>query len=107
MASTSRPRDQPGLAAADFAALRNDWPSAFALGIDVVRVTSGDEREAARARVLEYFLLAGDDPAVPRHARPWPAPCSSPAERGADARHAAGVRDCATLGGERQPVKRK
>lgn len=55
-----------GLVAADFAALRNDWPSAFALGIDVVRATSGDEREAARARVLEYFLLAGDDPAVPK-----------------------------------------
>ncbi len=64
-------RDEPpagttGLEAADFAALRNDWPTAFALGIDVVRVTSGEEREAARARVLEYFLLAGDDPAVPK-----------------------------------------
>jgi putative thioredoxin len=55
-----------GLLAADFAALRNDWPAAFALGIDVVRATSGEEREAARARVLEYFLLAGDDPAVPK-----------------------------------------
>lgn len=55
-----------GLLAADFAALRNDWPAAFALGIDVVRITSGDEREAARARVLEYFLLAADDPAVPK-----------------------------------------
>jgi putative thioredoxin len=55
-----------GLLAADFAALRNDWPTAFALGIDVVRGTSGEEREAARARVLEYFVLAGDDPAVPR-----------------------------------------
>lgn len=55
-----------GLLAADFAALRNDWPAAFALGIDVVRVTAGDEREAARARVLEYFLLAGDDPSVPK-----------------------------------------
>jgi putative thioredoxin len=58
--------DATGLLAADFAALRNDWAAAFALGIDVVRVTSGDEREAARARVLEYFLLAGDDPAVPK-----------------------------------------
>jgi putative thioredoxin len=55
-----------GLLAADFAALRNDWPAAFALGIDVVRVTVGDEREAARARVLDYFLLAGDDPAMPK-----------------------------------------
>ncbi len=60
------PADATGLLAADFAALRNDWPAAFALGIDVVRVTSGEEREAARARVLEYFLLAGDDPAVPK-----------------------------------------
>ena len=40
-------RDEPrapgraGLEAADFAALRNDWPTAFALGIDVVRVTVG------------------------------------------------------------------
>ena len=64
-------RDEPadgatGLEAADFAALRNDWPTAFALGIDVVRVTSGEDREAARARVLDYFLLAGDDPAVPK-----------------------------------------
>jgi putative thioredoxin len=64
-------RDEPaegaaGLEAADFAALRNDWPTAFTLGIDVVRATSGDDREAARARVLEYFLLAGDDPAVPK-----------------------------------------
>lgn len=64
-------RDEPaagttGLEAADFAALRNDWPVAFALGIDVVRVTAGDDREAARARVLEYFLLAGDDPSVPK-----------------------------------------
>jgi len=58
--------DASGLLAADFAALRNDWPAAFALGIDVVRVTSGDERDAARARMLEYFLLAGDDPAVPK-----------------------------------------
>lgn len=60
------PAGTPGLEAADFAALRNDWPTAFALGIDVVRVTAGEEREAARQRVLEYFLLAGDDPAVPK-----------------------------------------
>ena len=54
------------LVAADFAALANDWPRAFTLGIEAVRSTSGDEREQARARVLEYFLLAGDDPAVPK-----------------------------------------
>jgi putative thioredoxin len=54
------------LLAADFAALRGDWSSAFELGISVVRSTADDDRDAARARVLEYFLLAGDDPAVPK-----------------------------------------
>ena len=52
------------LQAADFAALRNDWPRAFELGIEEVRASSGDEREAARTRMVDYFLLAGDDPAV-------------------------------------------
>jgi putative thioredoxin len=54
------------LLAADFAALRGDWSQAFTLGIDAVRLTSGDERDSARARVLEYFVLAGDDPSVPK-----------------------------------------
>lgn len=58
--------DEPALVAADFAALSGDWGRAFALGIAAVRVTAGDEREAARQRVLEYFLLAGDDPGVPK-----------------------------------------
>jgi len=58
--------DEPALVAADFAALAGDWARAFSLGIGVVRVTAGDEREAARQRVLEYFLLAGDDPGVPK-----------------------------------------
>ena len=51
---------------ADFAALRNDWPTAFDTAIGVVRLAAGDEREAARTRVVEYFLLAGDDPSVPK-----------------------------------------
>jgi putative thioredoxin len=54
------------LLAADFAALRNDWPRAFELGIEEVRDSAGDEREAARSRMVDYFLLAGDDPSVPR-----------------------------------------
>ena len=54
------------LLAADFAALRGDWSAAFDRGIAVVRSTAGEDRDAARARVLEYFLLAGDDPAVPK-----------------------------------------
>jgi putative thioredoxin len=39
--------------------------AAFALLVDVVRDTAGDERESARQRLLDLFLVAGDDPAVP------------------------------------------
>lgn len=53
------------LVAADFAALRGDWAAALSLAIDAVRSTTGDEREAARVRVVELLLVAGDDPAVP------------------------------------------
>jgi len=58
--------DEPALVAADFAVLTGDFARAFDLGIAAVRASAGDERESARQRVLEYFLLAGDDPAVPR-----------------------------------------
>jgi len=57
------PRDM--LLAADFAALENDWTRAFELSIGAVRITAGDDREAARQRVLDYFAVAGNDPAVP------------------------------------------
>jgi len=56
--------DADALMAADFAALEMDWPTAFDLVIGVVRRTSGDEREVARLRAVDYFLVAGDDPAV-------------------------------------------
>jgi putative thioredoxin len=56
--------DEPALVAADFAALSGDWDRACTLGIDEVRRSAGADRDAARARVLEYFVLAGDDPAV-------------------------------------------
>lgn len=56
----------PLLERADHAALAGEWEQAFALAITAVRESAGDEREVARARVLEYFLIAGDDPAVPR-----------------------------------------
>ena len=56
----------PLLERADHAALAGEWEQAFALAITAVRELAGDEREVARARVLEYFLIAGDDPAVPR-----------------------------------------
>jgi len=62
------PTDSQGIddsmLAADFAALEGDWPGAFALLVDCVRRTAGDERDAARARLIELFLVAGDDPSV-------------------------------------------
>ncbi len=63
-APTSTDDDASTLLAADFAALGNDWTTAFRLATDVVRRTAGDERDAARARVLDYFIMAGDDAAV-------------------------------------------
>lgn len=57
---------EANLLVADYAALRNDWDAAFAAAIGVVRRSAGDEREAARQRVVEYFILADDDPAVPK-----------------------------------------
>ena len=60
------PADAPLLVSADYAAMQGDWPRAFELGITAVRDATGDEREAARARVLDYFMIAGDDPSVPR-----------------------------------------
>jgi putative thioredoxin len=53
------------LAAADAAAASGEMAAAFALLVDVVRDTAGDERESARQRLLDLFLVAGDDPAVP------------------------------------------
>lgn len=61
--SITTPQDM--LIAADFAALENDWPKAFELSIGAVRMTFGDEREHTRQRVLDYFAVAGSDPAVP------------------------------------------
>lgn len=55
--------DDP-LAEADTAALAGDWQRAFDLAIAVVRMSAGDERERARQRVIDYFAIAGDDPAV-------------------------------------------
>lgn len=52
------------LAAADAMALMGDWSTCFERLIATVRATTGDERERARARLLEMFALAGDDPAV-------------------------------------------
>lgn len=59
--------DVPGqLAIADLDAISGSWAEAFDRLIALVRTTSGDDRDAVRARLLELFLVAGDDPAVPR-----------------------------------------
>lgn len=50
---------------ADMAASTGDWATAFAALLSEVTVTSGEEREHARQRLLELFAMAGDDPAVP------------------------------------------
>lgn len=53
------------LLAADLDALNSDWPAAFGRLISLVSRTSGDDRQAARTRVVELFELAGpDEPAV-------------------------------------------
>jgi putative thioredoxin len=57
---------QAHLAAADVEALQGAWSEAFARLIDAIRMTSGDERELVRNRLVELFTLAGDDPAVPK-----------------------------------------
>lgn len=52
------------LRAADVEAIRGEWNASFERLITVVRASSGDEREAARNRLIDLFTLAGDDPAV-------------------------------------------
>ena len=75
--STSPLQDATGLEAADFAALRNDWPAAFALGIDVVRVT----RATSARRPGHGCSSTSCSPATTRPcrrpARRWRAPSSS------------------------------
>jgi putative thioredoxin len=67
LATASDPKDvKAQLAAADVEALQGSWSEAFTRLIDVVRSTSGDERESVRNRLVELFTLAGDDPAVPK-----------------------------------------
>lgn len=52
------------LTQADTLALAGQWADAFARLVESVRSTSGAERDQARARLLEFFLIAGEDPAV-------------------------------------------
>jgi len=49
---------------ADLAAAEGNWEIAFANVIRAVQDSSGSEREESRMRAIEYFTLAGEDPAV-------------------------------------------
>ena len=50
---------QAQLLAADVEAINQDWPAAFDRLIGQVRARTGDERAAARTRLLELFEVAG------------------------------------------------
>lgn len=63
-ASASAADVEVQLQAADLEALGGQWATSFDRLTSLVRVTSGDERERVRARLLDLFTLAGDDPAV-------------------------------------------
>lgn len=52
--------------AADFDALDGNWQNAFDRLIACIKATSGTDRDAARARIIDFFTLAGDDPSVPK-----------------------------------------
>jgi putative thioredoxin len=53
------------LAAADYALAGGDIEAAFTRLLDTLRRTSGDERDAVRDRLVEYFdILGPDDPRV-------------------------------------------
>ncbi|PHX61517.1 MAG: co-chaperone YbbN [Actinobacteria bacterium] len=51
-------------ATADFDALAGRWSLAFDRLVVCVRASSGADRDLVRARMLELFILAGEDPAV-------------------------------------------
>ena len=61
------PNDVPAqLAAADYALSRSDVDGALGRLLALVRRVSGDDRDAVRERLIEYFdLLGPDDPRVP------------------------------------------
>ena len=64
-AAATAPDDaQAAAVAADLDVLEGNWPAAFNRLIECIRATTGDDRTFARARLLEFFLMAGDDPAV-------------------------------------------
>lgn len=65
-ANTDPSNREAQCAAADFEALDGNWSDAFDRLLACIRATSGPDRDAARAQLIEFFTLAGDDPAVPK-----------------------------------------
>ncbi|MES1170727.1 MAG: tetratricopeptide repeat protein, partial [Actinomycetota bacterium] len=62
---TDRASVDAQLAVADLDVLGGAVEDAFARLLDVVRATSGDERDAARERLVELFdIVGGEDPRV-------------------------------------------
>ncbi|CAB4879575.1 MAG: tetratricopeptide repeat protein [Actinobacteria bacterium] len=55
---------QAAAVVADLDVLEGNWAAAFARLVDCIRASSGDDRTFARSRLLELFLMAGDEPAV-------------------------------------------
>ena len=49
---------------ADADVLEGNWESAFGRLVAAIKVTAGDDRALVRTRLLELFLIAGDEPAV-------------------------------------------
>ena len=49
---------------ADADALGGNWPAAFSRLVAAVRITTGEDRSRVRTRLLELFMIAGDDPEV-------------------------------------------
>lgn len=45
---------------ADLAAAQGDWTSAFSYIISAVQMSTGNDRDTARTRAVDYFTLAGD-----------------------------------------------
>lgn len=55
---------QERISAADFALLDGDFNGAFEFLLEVVRSDSGEARDLARERLIEFFEIAGPDTAV-------------------------------------------
>jgi putative thioredoxin len=49
---------------ADADVLDGNWDAAFNRLIASIKVTSGDDRARLRTRLLELFIIAGDEPPV-------------------------------------------